>query len=209
MACDTHAASTCCNHFTHCGMQILECESNPSGSVLAHLDYCVTPGGKRMLRGWLAAPMRCTADIRSRQDAVAELLDGAVSGMEEARSALRAAGDIERGIVRLAASAAGAVGRDAPGVVLYENPSRRKVRAVTALLRGLEAVQQAVEALAAVSPTAAALKELVTWDQRMPDFRKALEVTLHVQPYNPHACNLADRVTQSDDFSSAFCLMGC
>lgn len=159
-------------------VQILECESNPAGSVLAHLDHCVTPGGKRVLRGWLAAPLHSTADIHCRQDAVAELLDSAASGMEAARDGLRAAGDIERGIVHLAAAAAGAIGRDAPGVVLYENPSRRKVRAVTAVLRGLEAVQQAVEELGAVNPKASILVELVTWDRRMPDFRKSLEVRI-------------------------------
>ena len=157
-------------------MQILECESNPSGSVLAHLDHCVTPGGKRMLRAWLAAPLRNTAAISRRQDAVAELLGGAASGMEAARDALRSAGDIERGIVRLAAAAAGVLGRDAPGVVLYEDSSRRKVRAVTALLRGLQAVQQAVEQVALADVKAEALAELVVWDMRMPDFRRDLEV---------------------------------
>lgn len=149
-----------------------------------------------MLRGWLAAPLRCTADIRCRQDAVAELLDSAASGMEAARDSLRAAGDIERGVVRLAAAAAGVIGRDAPGVVLYENPSRRKVRAVTAVLRGLQAVQQAVEELGAVNPEASALAELVTWDRRMPDFRKALEVRIRAVVASLRAallcCQLSD-----------------
>eukprot|EP00892_Ulva_mutabilis_P010533 jgi/Ulvmu1/7852/UM004_0083.1 len=156
-------------------LEILECERNPSGSVLAQLDHCVTPGGKRALRAWLSAPLQCTADICRRQDAVAELLDGAAGGMEAARDSLRAAGDIERAVVRLVAAAAGALGRDAPGVVLYEDSSKRKVRAVTALLRSLEAVQQAVEHMAAAGVTAEALTELVTWDRRMPDFRKDLE----------------------------------
>jgi DNA mismatch repair ATPase MutS len=160
-------------------LQVVHCEGNALGSVLAHLDYCVTPLGKRMLRSWLTKPLRCCADIHARQDAVGELLDGAAPALESALSSLRCVGDIERDIMRLAAASAGAMGRDAPRVVLYEDSSKRKVRMITSLLRGLQGVRDAVEALAEGGVQSAVLKGLTTWGQRMPDFRDALEVRRH------------------------------
>ena len=157
-------------------VQVLDCEGGVAGSVLAQLDHCVTPGGKRTLRSWLAAPLQSPAAISLRQDAVEDLLGTAADAADTARTALRACGDIERAVVRLAAHAAGALGRDAPGVVLYEDASRRKVEVVTTLLSGLESVQAAVEAVQAAESTSQELKTLCSWGQGTPDFREALKV---------------------------------
>ena len=85
---------------------MLECEGSVVGSVLAQLDHCVTPAGKRTLRSWLAAPLQSPAAISLRQDAVEELLGAAADAADTARTAMRACGDIERAVVRLAAAAA-------------------------------------------------------------------------------------------------------
>lgn len=156
-------------------VQVLDCEGIVAGSVLAQLDHCVSPGGKRTLRSWLAAPLQSPEAISLRQDAVEELLDTAADAADTARTAMRGCGDIERSVVRLAAAAVGALGRDAPEVVLYEDTSRRKVKAVTTLLSGLQSVHTAVEAVQAAECKSEELKTLCSWGQGMPDFREALK----------------------------------
>jgi DNA mismatch repair protein MSH6 len=55
--------------------------------------------------------------------------------------------DLERAIARLHASTvAGASGRDAANVVLYEDGAKRKVRQLLAALRDMQAVHAALEA---------------------------------------------------------------
>jgi DNA mismatch repair protein MSH6 len=166
--------------------QVLErTQGGEAGSVLAYVDHCASPGGKRQLRAWLARPLRRIDEITARQDAVAALAGPLAAGADAATAALRRAGDVERAVVRFAAAAAGAVGRDAPRVVLYEDAARRKLRAVTALLRGLAAVQEAADALLAAARTVAeggpqalppVLRALLTYGERLPDFREALQV---------------------------------
>jgi DNA mismatch repair protein MSH6 len=162
-------------------VQVLECDGAVAGSVLAQLDHCVTPGGKRTLRAWLTAPLQSPEAISRRQDAVEELLNAGADAAATARTAMRACGDIERAVVRLAAAAVGALGRDAPGVVLYEDTSRRKVKAVTTLLAGLESVRAAVEALQAAC-VSEELKTLCSWGDGIPDFREALKARAMHEP---------------------------
>jgi DNA mismatch repair protein MSH6 len=154
---------------------VLQAEGGSSnGTVLAHLNYCGTPFGKRLLRQWISRPLLAVSDIRHRQDAVAELIDSAMPAMEEASALLQSVGDIERAVVRLSAASAGALGRDAPGVVLYEDSSKRKVHAVTALLQGFQRVQAVVNSFVGVQVVAAALVRVLTWGEGMPDFRDEL-----------------------------------
>ena len=160
-------------------MQILESEDGSTdASVFAQLDHCATPGGKRLLRQWVSRPLQSVAAISRRQDAVAELMAAALPALDAAAACLHKAGDVERATVRLAAGAAGALGRDAPGVVLYEDASKRKVRAVTVLLSDLQKVEAAVDAFADTAAEAPALRALVTWGEGMPDFREALAALL-------------------------------
>lgn len=159
-------------------VQVLDCEGGVAGSVLAQLDHCVTPGGKRTLRAWLAAPLQSPTAISLRQDAVEELLGAAADAADTARTSMRGCGDIERAVVRLAAAAAGALGRDAPGVVLYEDTSRRKVKAVTTLLSGLQSVETAFEALQAAGGSSEELKTLCSWGKGIPDFREPLKARI-------------------------------
>jgi DNA mismatch repair protein MSH6 len=158
---------------------VLQCEDgSTAGTVIAQLDHCATAAGKRLLRQWVSRPLQSITAIARRQDAVAELMDGANAAMEAAGVCLHRLGDIERATARLAAGAAGALGRDAPGVVLYEDSSKRKVRAVTALLRDLQKVQAAIDCFAEASVEAQELRALVTWGEGVPDFREALQALL-------------------------------
>jgi hypothetical protein len=95
--------------------------------------------------------------------------------MDDAAAHLAQIGDLERAVVRLAVASTGALGRDAPHVVLYEDTSKRKVRAMSSVLWALESVEAAVTVLEAAGPEAEVLRRLVTWEERIPDFREALK----------------------------------
>jgi DNA mismatch repair protein MutS len=80
----------------------LEVEVNLAGgreNTLLHvLDRTATPMGSRCLRRWLARPLRDRPRLRARQQAVATLREG----HESLRDRLRAAGDMERVLARVA-----------------------------------------------------------------------------------------------------------
>ena len=107
----------------------------PAGTLLAVLDHCVTPFGRRRLRQWLCRPLCRISDIATRQDAVADLMGPLADCVGRARKQLSGVADLERAVARLhAATVEGAVGRDAAHVVLYEDVSCRKVRGLTSAL---------------------------------------------------------------------------
>ncbi|ABL99252.1 DNA mismatch repair protein MutS [Shewanella amazonensis SB2B] len=64
------------------------------------LDNTVTAMGSRMLQRWIHQPLRCHDTIRGRQQAVQELLETGL--YEDLRAELKALGDIERILARLA-----------------------------------------------------------------------------------------------------------
>lgn len=65
------------------------------GTLLAHLDHCVTFPGKRLLRQWLCAPLCDTVGIKARQSAVDELLERS-DVTEELKKCLKTVPDLER-----------------------------------------------------------------------------------------------------------------
>ena len=67
----------------------------PQGSLLAVLDKTVTPMGGRLLRRWLGQPLLDLPRLRSRQAAVAELVEDGVRRAELV-ALLRGVGDLER-----------------------------------------------------------------------------------------------------------------
>ncbi|MFA7310292.1 MAG: DNA mismatch repair protein MutS [Shewanella sp.] len=82
----------------------LELTQNLAGgrdnTLAAVLDNTATPMGSRMLQRWIHQPLRDPKQIKARQQAVTELLDTAAhEGLHEQ---LKALGDIERIIARLA-----------------------------------------------------------------------------------------------------------
>ena len=82
----------------------LEIDTNLQGgrehTLLAALDACATAMGSRLLRRWLSAPIRNTAELRARHGAIDGLL-GAIE-LERPCEILRRIGDIERILPRIA-----------------------------------------------------------------------------------------------------------
>ena len=55
--------------------QVLETTAGgTAGSLLAAMDACATPAGRRKLREWLCKPLGRPHDIAARQDAVQDLM---------------------------------------------------------------------------------------------------------------------------------------
>lgn len=76
----------------------------PEHSLIALLDDCCTAMGGRLLRRWLARPTRDHDVLNRRLDAVGELIDRDRHG--ELRQTLRAIGDVERILARVALKSA-------------------------------------------------------------------------------------------------------
>ncbi|ENM5917771.1 DNA mismatch repair protein MutS [Vibrio mimicus] len=64
------------------------------------LDHCATPMGSRMLKRWIHQPMRDSATLNQRLDAIGELKEAALYA--ELHPVLKQIGDIERILARLA-----------------------------------------------------------------------------------------------------------
>lgn len=90
-----------CTHTHTATPQQITC----TGTLLALLDHCSTPFGRRRLRRWLVRPLFRAADIARRQDAVEELMGRLADAAGAARRALAGVSDVERALARLAASA--------------------------------------------------------------------------------------------------------
>lgn len=145
-------------------LEILEnADGGLVGTLLGSLDHCVTPFGKRKLREWLCRPLFKTEDIFRRQDAVEDLLDVAEEAAGEARKILAGLTDIERAIIRLCASGIG-VGplRESSRVILYEDVSKKKIKAISTTLSDIKKTIHAVEAFSKVDIKSDYLKSLVT-----------------------------------------------
>ncbi|KAL4857543.1 DNA mismatch repair protein 6 [Chlorella vulgaris] len=159
-------------------LEVLEnSEGGTEGTLLAALNNCVTPAGRRRLRQWLCRPLAAIPDIEARQDAVAALLGPAEEAAATARSLFKGVSDLERALARITAAGSG-VGsaRDAPHVILYEDVSKRKVRAYAAALKGLQQIQDAAAAFQALGDGigSSLLKSLVTPGELFPSMADAL-----------------------------------
>lgn len=158
-------------------LEILEnSEGGTAGTLLAALDHCTTPFGRRRLRQWLCRPLCRVADIVARQDAVADLMGPAEDAAGAARKALAGLADLERSLARLAATGAGlGSARDSPKVILYEDVSKKRVHAFLGALQALEKVQEAAAAFEGCGASAPLLLNLVTPGRgSFPDMRAAL-----------------------------------
>jgi DNA mismatch repair protein MutS len=74
--------------------------SREDASLISLLDVAATSMGSRALRRWLGRPITAKAALRARYAAIGALLDAAAH--EPLREALRAVGDIERILARVA-----------------------------------------------------------------------------------------------------------
>ncbi|HVX03486.1 MAG TPA: DNA mismatch repair protein MutS [Rhodanobacteraceae bacterium] len=82
----------------------LELDTHPSGdtryTLLGVLDSTITPMGARALRRWLHRPLRNHTVLRLRHQALAALIES--DALPELRDRLRAIGDLERILARVA-----------------------------------------------------------------------------------------------------------
>ena len=147
------------------------------GSLLGKLDTCVTPGGSRTLRTWLAAPLRREDAVAERQDAVGFFggfadsaadraeTDGDLEGAHAAgrlRRALRRVPDLERCVGRArAASAANVADPRALPEPLAEKRHKRRVAALAAAVTAADAVVGALRDVADVADFASRAPALV------------------------------------------------
>ncbi len=105
---------------TRRNLEIVDAASGKRQHSLAGLlDTTATPMGGRLLRRWISRPLRDIAEVRGRHAAIAALLDRQL--VEPLQECLRAIGDIERILARVALKSARprdlAVLRDSLGVL--------------------------------------------------------------------------------------------
>lgn len=130
-------------------LEILEnAEGGAIGTLLGALDHCVTPFGKRRLREWLCKPLFVIDEIKARQDAIKDLMNGAEESAGEARRILAGLTDIERSIVRICASGIGVGSLRESRAILYEDVSKKKIKAVYSTLTDIKKTIKAVKAFA-------------------------------------------------------------
>ena len=149
-----------------------------AGSLLRRVDACASQPGKRLLRRWLAAPLRNVAAIDARADAVDEL-----SSRPEAaaalRSALRGAPDAERALGRARAASAPPL----PGLPAEQAAAlrRRRTAALTQLAAAVRATRGVLTTFAgggadcAGPPAAALLVALCAAATLSPEAEAALD----------------------------------
>ena len=82
----------------------LDGEQSSKGTVYGVLNQTRTPMGARLLKRWLAAPLKANDAVRERQRAVIALIDA--RGPERLRASLSETGDMERIVTRIALGSA-------------------------------------------------------------------------------------------------------
>lgn len=105
---------------------------NRKGSLLHALDNTATPAGARMLESWLTAPLTDIAEIKSRQDAIAALLENKTT-TTDLRQTLKNTPDISRALTRLSFNRGGP--RDMAAI-------RQGLRQLPAVLEHLETLRE-------------------------------------------------------------------
>uniref|UniRef100_A0A061S473 Dna mismatch repair protein msh6-2 n=1 Tax=Tetraselmis sp. GSL018 TaxID=582737 RepID=A0A061S473_9CHLO len=129
-------------------LELLEgAEGGRQGSLLARMDSCISPGGRRLLRAWLCRPLRSVALIERRLDAVEELMHAEFA--QEFASELRGLPDLERALGRLRRLAAAALPLDMA--------RQRQLQRSKALAAAAVAVKQASRVLATLGPAESTL----------------------------------------------------
>jgi len=122
---------------------------DPSHALVAVIDRSATPMGSRCLRRWLNRPLRARAPLRRRHHAVGALRES--GAVEPLRAALRAVGDTERILARVALRSArprdlaqlrGALGKTAELRTLLEGVDTPRVGELLEALRPFPELHQ-------------------------------------------------------------------
>lgn len=121
------------DRFTFRNLEIFAPLVQEGTSLLQVMDRCCSPMGSRLLREWIAMPLKDISAIARRQD-VAESLHDNPDILNDVRAAIADVGDIERMISKAAA------GRISPREVLALCNGLRRLSEVSRLTAGLEKV---------------------------------------------------------------------
>lgn len=151
-------------------------DGNVEGSLLSKLDSCVTAGGSRVMRRWIAAPLRDVDEITKRQDAVAwfggfegdefltqenESFNGA-DRTGRLRRALRRVPDLERGVGRTrAASALSVSDQRALPEHLANTRHKKRVASLAAAVTGARDVIRTLQEVASFDSCQTRAPELI------------------------------------------------
>ena len=129
------------DRFTFRNLEIFSALSNEGCSLLHVMDHCSCPMGSRLIREWMAMPLKDISAINERQAIVADLLSDKVA-LSATRAALQDIGDMER-IVSKAS-----VGRVLPRELLFlSNGLKRttEIATVTAHMPNVAYLSQSLE----------------------------------------------------------------
>ncbi|CAL8460672.1 g202 [Coccomyxa elongata] len=140
----TYAGALCLDGPTLTNLELLEnTTGGTEGSLLARLDTCASPGGRRLLRLWLCRPLRDVGAIEQRLDAVSEI-GQRPSLVAPLRAALHAMPDLDRALGRVR-NAAAAPQQGLPTWALEAAQKRRLVAldtAVTAVAKAMSTLRE-------------------------------------------------------------------
>ena len=172
------------DRFTMRSLEILQPMSAGGAALIDILDSCRSPMGSRRLREWMAMPLKNTAAIKARADAV-EALYNDPSLCVEIRDRIAQTGDLERIVSRAAA------GKILPREVLQLGRGLQMISDIINLGRGVEAIGSQIGRLNALDDLAQRISATIKADtaqqvgkgeviatgvdERLDDYRNILE----------------------------------
>jgi len=119
------------------------------GTLLARIDSCLTPMGKRTLRHWVVTPLCQAAAIRQRQIAVSDLMS--LANASDIRLKLKKVPDLERLLSKIHTVGDQKRGESHPDsrAVMFEinTYSKRKILDLLMCLEGLKTVMEIMQTL--------------------------------------------------------------
>lgn len=125
-----------------------------AGSLLATLQRCATPMGKRLLRHWLCFPLRDPGRIRARQNAVAACLEDDQFA-QALREQIAGVQDVARIVGRIA------MGRATPRDLVALGRSTARIDAIASLLAERPAFKRSHARLTELAATLAPLAKSI------------------------------------------------
>ncbi|MBR7027624.1 MAG: DNA mismatch repair protein MutS, partial [Bacteroidales bacterium] len=143
------------DRFTFRNLEIFAPLVQEGTSLLQVMDRNCSPMGSRLLREWIAMPLKDTAAIARRQDVVESLHDNPDT-LSAVREALADVGDLERMISKAA------VGRISPREVLALCNGLRRITEITQITSQLEKVAALSSGMDGCSPLCDLIEKTVS-----------------------------------------------